>query len=190
MRLPFLSLLAVLLSVARLGATETSLAIDAAQSRVEIVVKATVDSFVGRLQAWEPTITVDDAGTIAHARLAFRFRDVLTGKDRRDKAMHEWQQTDKFPDGLFVLTSLEPEKDAAATAVGRLTFHGLTRDIRFPVTVARDGPRYAIDGDAPIDTREFALPKIRMLGLLKVDPIVHVRFHLQGSRDAGVQRRP
>jgi hypothetical protein len=32
-----------------------------------------------------------------------------------------------------------------------------------------------------IDTREHGLPVIRLLGLLKVDPLVTVRFHLQAS---------
>ena len=170
---------------AGLGATvfaaERPLAVDFAQSRVEIAVKATVDSFVGRLTAYEAAITFADDGRVAAARLAFRFRDIETGKAGRDKAMHAWQQTDRFPDGLFVLTSLEPGDGPAATAFGRLTLHGITREIRFPVSIHRDGQRYAIDGDATIDTREFALPGIRMLGLLKVDPLVHVRFHLQGS---------
>ncbi len=69
-------------------------------------------------------------------------------------------------------------------AVGRLTFHGVTRDLRFPITLERDGPLYSIDGDAPIDTREFGLPVIRRLAVLKVDPLVHVRFHLQGRADS------
>jgi polyisoprenoid-binding protein YceI len=187
MRLPLLCFLAILSGTARLVAVEFPLAIDAGQSRVEIAVRATADSFVGRLSSYEPMVTVRENGALGSARFAFHFRDVVTGKNGRDKAMHEWQHTDRFPDGLFVLTSLEPAKGAASTATGRLTFHGVTRDIQFPVTVARDGPSYAIDGDAAIDTREFGLPKIRMLALLTVDPVVHVRFHLQGTRgDAAV----
>ncbi len=95
--------------------------------------------------------------------------------------MHEWQQTEKYPDASFVLTNLRLEGGAGATAFGRLTLHGVTRDLSFPVKVSREGTTYAIDGDAPVDTREFGLPVIRMMGLLKVDPVVHVKFHLQGK---------
>lgn len=177
---PLVCFLAVL--VAPLTAGERPLAVDVAQSRIEVVVKATVDSFTGRLAQYEPAIVVDDAGQVVSARLAFRFRDVLTGKDGRDKAMHKWQETEKFPDAVFQLATLVPPAapGEAATAVGRLTLHGVTREIRFPAAVIRDGDVYAIDGDAPVDVREFGLPIIRMLGLLKVDPVVHVRFHLQG----------
>lgn len=162
------------------SAAERALAIDQSQSRIDIAVKATVDSFVGRLDAYQSSITLAEDGNIAGARLDFRFRDVVTGKEGRDKAMHKWQQTDAFPEGAFVLNSLEPADGANAMATGRLTFHGVTREMRFPVFVNRDGMRYAIDGDATLDTREFGLPVIRMMGLLKVDPMVHVRFHLQG----------
>ena len=118
------------------------------------------------------------------ARISFHFRDVETGKDGRDKSMHSWQQTETFPDGEFVLSSLESGEGGAYTAFGRLTFHGVSRDLRFPVLITRDGNRYAIDGDAPVDTREFGLPIIRMFKVLKVDPLVHVRFHLLGVADA------
>jgi polyisoprenoid-binding protein YceI len=165
-----------------LRAADRPLTIDAAQSRVEVAVRATVDSFTGKLSAYEPAIAVGDDGRVTSARLAFRFRDLLTGKEGRDKAMHKWQETDRFPDGLFVLTSLEPASAPAASlvAIGRLTFHGVTRELRFPAAVVHEAGTYLLTGDAPIDTREFGLPIIRMMGLLKVDPLVHVKFHLQG----------
>lgn len=163
------------------AAAERPLAIDFSQSRVEIAVKATVDSFTGKLARYEPAVLVDESGRISSARLSFHFRDVATGKAGRDEAMHKWQKTDSFPDGEFQLSSLEPAANGGFTAFGRLTFHGVTREVRFPVSIRRDGPVYAVDGDATIDTREHGLPIVRMMGVLKVDPLVHVRFHLQGS---------
>lgn len=179
---PLVCTLAALSAPLAAGAADRSLAVDFGQSRIEVAVKATVDSFTGKLAQYEPAIAVDDAGQVVSARLAFHFRDVLTGKDGRDKAMHKWQETEKFPDAVFQLAALTPPAGSggAATAVGRLTLHGVTREIRFPASVIRDGDVYSIDGDAPVDVREFGLPIIRMLGLLKVDPVVHVRFHLQG----------
>lgn len=179
-RLP-LWLTALLLVAANSSAADRALSFDPTQSTVEIAVKATVDSFTGKLAAYTLQGTVDESGQITSARLDFRFRDVLTGKPKRDKAMHEWQQTEKFPDASFVLTNLRLEGGAGGTAFGRLTLHGVTRDLNFPVKVTREGTTYAIDGDAPVDTREFGLPVIRMMGLLKVDPVVRVKFHLQGK---------
>lgn len=162
-------------------AAEQPLVVDFSQSRVDVAVKATMDSFVARLSPYEPAVVVGDDGVVKSARFRFHFRDLATGKAGRDKAMHSWQQTDTFPDGEFVLTSLEPANGQALTAFGRLTLHGVTREIRFPVSIVHEGERYAIDGDAPVDTREFGLPVIRVFAVLKVDPLVHVRFHLQGT---------
>ncbi len=177
--IPCLAFLAAAAAPAR--AADRTLTIDFGQSRVEVAVKATVDSFTGKLSRFEPAILVDDRGQITSARFAFHFRDITTGKDSRDKAMHKWQQTDTHPDGVFVLSALETLPGGGRSAFGRLTFHGITRNIRFPVSITRDGPVYGIDGDATIDTREYGLPIVRMMGVLKVDPMVHVRFHLQGS---------
>jgi polyisoprenoid-binding protein YceI len=167
-------------------AAEKPLAVDVAQSRVDVAVKVTVDSFVAKLTRYDAAVMVADDGRITSARLGFKFHDIETGKESRDKAMHKWQQTETYPEGQFVLTALQPANGNGFTAFGRLMLHGVTREIQFPVSVTRDGDRLAIDGDAPIDVREFGLPVIRMLGLLKVDPLVHVRFHLQGRAEGQV----
>lgn len=175
-------LLLFVLGLAPLGRAETThLSVDYSLSRIEIAVKATMDSFVGKLAIYEPDIVVNDQGEIVSARLTFHFRDVFTGKQGRDKAMHTWQHTDDFPDGTFVFTRSEPNHEGLANAEGQLTIHGVTRSVRFPLAIARQGTRYVIDGDVPVDTREFSLPIIRLMGLLKVDPIVHVRAHLQAT---------
>jgi polyisoprenoid-binding protein YceI len=178
---PSFCLLLLLLATAapRLLAARTLL-IDTQQSRVDVVVKATVDSFTGHLTHCDPVITLGDDGTIQTVRVPFHFHDLVTGKDKRDSAMHEWQQTDKFPDGEFVLSSLQPLQPGRYTAQGQLTFHGKTHELSFPVAVSIDHAIYAIDGEATLDTRDFGLPIIRVFGLLKVDPMVTVNFHLQG----------
>lgn len=162
------------------AAAPRSLLIDQAQSRIDISVQATVDSFTGHLEHCEPAITLADDGTIAAVRVPFHFRDVATGKDKRDTAMHAWQQTDRFPDGEFVLASLTPLAPGRFTARGELSFHGVKHELVFPVAVTTDHALYAIDGEATLDTRDYSLPVIKMFLMLKVDPLVKVAFHLQG----------
>lgn len=159
---------------------------DPAQSRIEVVVKATVDSFTGQLAKFDPVVTLGPDGRVTAARVRFKFADVQTGKEKRDKAMHEWQQTGQYPDGEFELVSLSPTAEAGWRAQGRLTFHGRTQPLDFPVTIVTQADLCAIDGEAVVDTRAFDLPVIRLLGLLKVDPLVHVRFHLQGRKQEAI----
>ncbi len=182
--------LAVLTALTGLAAraAEAPLVIDPAQSRVEVVVAATVDSFIGRLERYEARVVVDDAeARVVRARFAFHFADVKTGKTDRDEQMHAWQDTPTHPDGEFTLATLTRGADGGRVATGALTLHGLTKEITFPVSVTHEGALYAIDGDATLDTRTFGLPIIRKFMLLKVDPLVHVRFHLQGRADAAAK---
>lgn len=170
----------VLLASVRLVAADHALVFDPARSTVDVVVKATVDSFTGRLATFSLSGWADDAGRVTSARLDFRFRDVLTGKAKRDAAMHAWQETDRHPDASFVLTALDAAVESGPRATGRLTFHGITRELSFPVRLTQAGNELAVDGEAAVDTRDFGLPVIRMMGVLKVEPVVRVRFHFQG----------
>lgn len=175
----FLPLLAAAgLSLAQAG--EQSLKLDTLRSTVEIQVKATVDSFTGSLEAYRAEVKVlPESGRVTQAWLTFRFADLKTGKVKRDAAMLEWMGSE-HPDGRFELDTLEAVQ-GRLMARGRLTLHGVTQAIEFPVTLTTDLRVYAIDGEVGIDTRRHGLPIIRMLGLLKVDPQVRVRFHLQGE---------
>ncbi len=170
----------VLAATAILAATPEVLVVDAAQSRVEIVVKATVDSFTGKLGVYKAAITVE-GGRIATASFRFNCNAIRTGKDGRDEAMNEWLETTKHPEGVFTLSALEPAADGRFEARGTFVLHGVSREIVFPVSVITDRTLYAIDGVATLDTQDFGLPVIRKFGLLKVDPVVKVRFHLQGT---------
>ena len=174
------ALVLVLTAATASFATPQTLQIDPSQTRIDIAVQATADSFTGHLQHCEPVITLGADGAVTAVRVPFHFRDVVTGKPKRDTAMHEWQQTDKFPDGEFVLSSLSAGEAGHYTAKGQLTFHGVSQDLSFPVTITADHALYTIDGEATLSTPSYGLPIIRVMAFLKVDPVVKVAFHLQG----------
>lgn len=173
--------LALALTFGRVRATERALIFDLPQSRVEISVKATSGTFLSRLRVFEPLVTVDEGGRVVAAELHFRFADIATGKPKRDRALQVWQQSEVFPDSHFVLTRLGATAEGYLEAHGLLTLHGVTREISFPVWIAHDTGVIAIDGDAWLDVRVFGLPVPRLYWVLKVDPWVRVRFHLQGT---------
>ena len=159
------------------------LTVDKEHTRIEVAVHATVDSFVGHLAAYQASVAVaPDSGRIERAEVRFQFADLKTGKADRDAKMLAWEESGKFPDGVFVLTALQPRTGGQYDAQGRLTLHGVQRAIAFPVSLSTDHQKtYTVDGEARIDTREFNLPIIRMALVLKVDPVVVVRFHLQAN---------
>jgi polyisoprenoid-binding protein YceI len=154
---------------------------DMAQSHVEIAVKATVGSFVARLQVFDLLITATpQTGQIESAVFRSDFAAIKTGNADRDRDMNEWQQTDKFPDVMFTLTTIEPAASRKSIAHGQLRFHGVERSVSFPISIESKAQIIAIEGDATIDTRDFELPVITKYYVLRVDPVVHLHFHLQG----------
>jgi polyisoprenoid-binding protein YceI len=183
MKTPFLALALALLLAPLARALDVPLIVDKTRSRIEFSVKATVDSFTGKLTAYELELLHDPAapGKISRAELRFRFGALKTGNEKRDQEMYHWQSNEQFPECVFTLTALEPAATPGHyTARGQLIFHGTTRDLVFPVSISTTPDNsYVIDGEARIDTRDFGLPVIRKLLLLKVDPVVVVGIHLQ-----------
>lgn len=162
------------------SAADPVLRIDREKSFVDVDVKATVDSFTGRLEKYQAAVATDATGRIRAATFDFRFADLKTGKADRDAKMLEWlgaaDAAGKFELGVLALTP-----SGQGQANGRLTFHGATQRIEFPVTVARDDRAYTITGEVTIDHRNWGLKVIRMMALLKVDPEVRIRFRLAGE---------
>jgi len=156
--------------------------LDMAQSGVEIAVKATIDSFIAQLRDYEASVTVaPQTRQVEAAVFRFNFASIKTGNTTRDRDMNEWQQTDRFPDVVFTLTSLEPAIGGKSIARGQLRFHGVERPIIFPISIESSRQIIAIDGDVTIDTRDFGLPVIKKYFILMVDPILHLHFHLRGT---------
>jgi polyisoprenoid-binding protein YceI len=162
-------------------ASGPSVRIDNAHSRVEVLVKATIGSFTAHLQTFDAAIRLATrAGPVEAARFSAPFDSIRTGVAARDRDMNAWQETSRFPRVEFRLTAIAPAGGAAYAAHGRLSLHGVSRDISFPVSITAGGGLWAVDGEATVDTRDFGLPVIRKFVVLKVDPVVRVRFHLQG----------
>ena len=156
--------------------------IDREQSHIEIEVNATAGSFVGHLADYQAEIFLEPETTmVQRAEVSFQFLDVKTGEDKRDRHMHDWQETDKFPDGRFELGEIEEQADGSFKAKGKLSLHGVWQEITFPVTILTAGSVVSIDGEAALNVTDFGLPVIRKFLILTVDPVVTVRFHLQGS---------
>ncbi|HVU32402.1 MAG TPA: YceI family protein [Opitutaceae bacterium] len=169
------------------AAAPASLAIDPASSSIDVRVTVTIDSFTAHLTKYQATVTVDPAShAIQAAALSFNWADLKTGKSERDEQMNRWQDSATYPTGQFTLTRLSTTGNSdVAEATGTLELHGRTRQLVFPVTLRRNGAIETVDGETPVDVRDFGLPVIRKFGLLKVDPVVRVRFHLQGTLPSG-----
>jgi polyisoprenoid-binding protein YceI len=167
----------------RVFAVDTPLVIDKEHSRIEAEVKSTMDNFSAKLGSYDAAISVDVAEKrVISAQLKFRFADVKTGNEKRDAEMLHWEQTEQFPDCVYSLVSLLPAASGTYSARGKFTLHGVTKEITFPVVIGVKEPgTYTIEGNLPIDTRDYGLPVIRKVAILKVNPVLQVKFHLEGK---------
>jgi polyisoprenoid-binding protein YceI len=167
---------------ARTGAAPLEL--DQHQSKIEVAVSATIDSFVGHLEKYSATVDCEAATNLpTRAAVSFDFSDLKTGKPDRDAEMLKWLEYTTNPKATFALTRWQ-QSGTTNLAVGELTIHGVKKSIEMPVIAKNTGDNWDITGEADFDYRDFELPKIRKMLLLVVDPHLKVTFHLIGKLPA------
>ncbi len=153
------------------------LKVDRARSFIDVDVKFTLGSFTGRLERFAAMLEPDASGRIRAARLEFRFADLKTGDADRDAHLLAWLGGGD-PTGTYELGVLALAPDGQGQASGRLTFHGQTRRVEFPVLVTRTDTTVTVTGETTIDTRQWGLKPLRHRLVVKVDPEVRIRFRL------------
>jgi len=126
---------------------------------------------------------VDSAGKIKTGTLKFNFTDLKTGKTDRDAKMIEWLGGGA-PEGKFEIGVLAIAPDGQGQVSGKLTFHGQTQHVEFPVNITKADSTYTITGEASLDYREWGLKVIKMAFVLKVNPLVKIRFKFTGTLPA------
>jgi len=174
-------LLAVLLALPLASfAADRVLKLDPSASFVEVDVDVTMGDFTARLDKYDLRVIAEDKKGVKSTVLNFKFSDLKTGEPERDQKMLEWlgsaDAAGKFESGIVALTP-----DGQGRVNGRLTFHGKTDSLEFPVNVTKAGNVFTITGEAMVDYRHFDLKTIRKAGLIKVDPNVKVRFKFTGT---------
>ena len=157
------------------------LEIDYQQSKIDVAVSATVDSFVGHLEKYEASVDCEAAASLpTKAGVGFTFSDLKTGNPDRDIEMLKWLESTANPKATFALTGWQ-QSGSTNLAVGELTIHGVKKSIQMPVVAKNTDGAWDITGEAAFDYRDFNLPKIRKMLVLVVDPHLKVTFHLVGK---------
>ncbi|MBI2511876.1 MAG: YceI family protein [Opitutae bacterium] len=178
--LAVLSIAFVRVFAADAPAAERALKLDRSKSYIDVDVKATLDSFTGHLDRYELAVPLDVNAKIKDALLKFKFTDLRTGKPDRDAEMIKWLGGGE-PEGSFDLGLLALAPDGQGQASGKLSFHGQTQLVEFPVLVKVQDGVYTVTGKATIDYRNWGLKKFRKFGLATVDPDVTIRFQFVGA---------
>lgn len=172
--------LTVVLAGFTASAVSAPLKIESTQSKIDVAVTCTIDSFVGQLTNYVAAIEIPkSAPRPTQADVRFEFADLKTGDADRDDAMLKWLHYDSHRNATFHLTGWKTTDDVPL-ATGTLTIHGVGTDVEFPVKIEHTENRWTLDGTVAIDYRDFKLPKIRKALFLTVNPNLKVHFHLEG----------
>jgi len=163
------------------GLRASEFKVDKARSKVTVDVKATGDDFTAKLEDYRADILVDEkTHQPTNAVFSWDFKDLKTGKAKRDKAMLEWMGVPKYSQASFTFQKWDM-KDGITYANGIMDLHGIKKALTFPVTLEHKGEEMSIQGRARMDHQDFNLKIIRMFLLFKVDPRLEIGFELRGK---------
>jgi polyisoprenoid-binding protein YceI len=67
----------------------------------------------------------------------------------------EWFNAAQFPKATFASTALKPDGAGKFDVTGKLTVKGKTADVRFPLTMKKEGSSQVFEGSLPIKRLAF-----------------------------------
>jgi polyisoprenoid-binding protein YceI len=106
-----------------------------------------------------------------------------TGNKKRDRDLNKSMESDKYPTIRFELTGVAPTRGAAGsvatTLMGRMTLHGVTREVSLPAEIRAVSEGIRVRSDFPLNLKEYEIGGLsKMLGMLKMQEDIEVRVDL------------
>jgi len=113
-----------------------------------------------------------------------------TGKDRRDRDLLKSMEADKYPTIRFDLEGVSaaaPADSLPVTLKGRLTIHGVAREVELPGSLVLTTDRARVHADFPLNLKDYKIGGLsKMMGMLRmyedIEVHVDVTFQLQGEK--------
>ncbi|HZN04228.1 MAG TPA: YceI family protein [Candidatus Polarisedimenticolia bacterium] len=159
---------------------------DAAGSKLGFTVTRPGEVVEGTATQFSGTVRIDPehpdrGGSVA---LEVDAATMVTGNRLRDRTMRNSHlETGTYPKVRFQSSSagtkpdpLRPGEKRPVDLQGKLDLHGVTRTIKFPVTVGYDGALLTADGTVSFTLSEFSIPIPKILWFV-LDDKVTVTFH-------------
>jgi polyisoprenoid-binding protein YceI len=106
-----------------------------------------------------------------------------TGNGKRDRDLNKSMETDKHPTMRFELTGVTAEETPADSAgvrlAGKLTLHGVTRDVVLPARVWQEGRTLRLRSTFPVDLGDYRIGGLtKLLGMLRMQEGIEVHVDL------------
>ncbi len=163
-------------------------------SRVGFDAKSTLHDFSGVTSKIDGTFTVNLAKAAEKplGKITVEAAALETGLADRDVSMRKTLAVEQFKTMTFEWTGFAPsavdpsEMTLAGEASGKLTLHGVTREVTLPVKVSVDASkRVAIDGELMVKLSDYKVEPPTQVGVIKVDDElklwIALRARLEGA---------
>jgi len=147
---------------------------------------ATLGAFVGTTTVVHGAVHSDAGIESAHGWVEAPAATLRTGNDHRDRDMRASMEADRFPTIRFDLTGvgLEPTgarpDSARGNLNGRLTIHGVSRDVSIPATLVFIGDAIEVAGEFPLDLADYRIGGLtRFFGAVRMQRNIEVSLRLR-----------
>ena len=144
---------------------------------------------VGRTKAVTGTMKVA-GGTVEAVRIEADLTQLTSDEDRRDNAIRRrGLESERFPTATLELAEpiqlgSTPAKgeEVRGTGKGRLTVHGVTREVDLPVTGRWSGPTIQVVGQLPVKLSDYQIQAPRFGPVVSIEDSAAVDFNLVFER--------
>jgi polyisoprenoid-binding protein YceI len=116
-------------------------------------------------------------GQVVGAQIIADLRALASDKGKRDEVIRgRGLETNKYPQAAFQLTQpvklgqVTAGKVVTLNAVGKMTLHGVTRQVRFPLQGRWDGNTLQVAGRITIRFSDYRIQTPNLAGFVKVQP--------------------
>jgi len=147
---------------------------------------ATLGTFVGTTTVVSGALTGSANVEGARGWVEAPVATLATGNDHRDRDLRGSMETDKYPTMRFDLTSVTvaspgtPPDTIRTTLHGRLTIHGVAREVSIPATLVIVGNVIDVAGGFPLDLADYRIGGLtKLLGALRMQRNIEVNVRLR-----------
>lgn len=157
-----------------------------AQGTLSFDGRASAGDFVGTTSTVTGEMTGGDGLEAVRGWVEAPVATLTTGNGRRDRDLNKSMESDKYPTMRFDLDGVAPGgvgDSVPVTLKGRLTLHGVEREVELPGSVVFGGGDVRIRSEFPLNLKDYKIGGLtKLMGMLRMyeDIKVHVdlTFHL------------
>jgi polyisoprenoid-binding protein YceI len=144
---------------------------------------ATPGDFTGSTSAVSGEMTGGESLGAVRGWVEAEVKTLETGNGKRDRDLNKSMETDKYPTMRFDLTGVAvegvPTDSASVRLRGKLTLHGVAREVNLPSRVWRDRESLRVRSDFPLDLSDYEIGGLtKMLGMLRMQEGIEVHVDL------------